>query len=239
MNGPGSRDICSRHNPGDTFIMASALSRQPGTAPHCSKVQYAKPESRPRILSRLDNNAEFLFVEERVPMPAGVIVGTLKSVTGKAFARDESGNIRPLRSGDSVHEGETLVTGQGARAELVFVDASSLAIGEGRTISISPELLLEGAPDAAESSLSASTVDEVLRALPNGQNLSEEMDVTAAGLGGATDAQGFVRVLRIADGTEPLAFRFDGTSREASEVPPEDGLGFGPTSPASPPPRCH
>ena len=67
-------------------------------------------------------------------MPAGVIVGTLKSVTGKAFARDESGNIRPLRSGDSVHEGETLVTGQGARAELVFVDASSLAIGEGRTI---------------------------------------------------------------------------------------------------------
>ncbi len=73
-------------------------------------------------------------------MPAGVIVGTLKSVTGKAFARDESGNIRPLRSGDSVHEGETLVTGQGARAELVFVDASSLAIGEGRTISISPTM---------------------------------------------------------------------------------------------------
>ena len=35
-------------------------------------------------------------------------------------------------SGDSVHEGETLVTGQGARAELVFVYASSMAIWKPR-----------------------------------------------------------------------------------------------------------
>ena len=172
-------------------------------------------------------------------MPAGVIIGTLRSVTGKAFAHDASGKLRPLRSGDSVQEGETLVTGQGARVELVFVDASSLAIGEGHTISISPELLLEGAPDDADSSLSASTVVEVLRTLAKGQNPGEEREATAAGLDGVTDARDFVRVLRIADGSEPLAFGFDDTKREASEVSPEDGLDSGPTAPASPPPRLH
>lgn len=147
-------------------------------------------------------------------MPAGAAIGFITSLTGMAFARDENGNMRSLRSGDTVHEGETLITVRGARVELVFMDESSLLIGEDRTISLTPELTLEAAPDAAESSLSRSTLDDLLRGLADGQDPSDKIHVPAAGTGnsGASDAQGFVHVLRIAEGTKTAVLRFDSTN---------------------------
>jgi hypothetical protein len=90
-------------------------------------------------------------------MPTGTPIATVSTVSGAAYARDADNNLRPLKPGDVLHEGETLVTENGAQVELVFFEGGELLVGGDRSIAISAELLSEGAPDATESAIAADT----------------------------------------------------------------------------------
>ena len=46
-------------------------------------------------------------------------IATVASATGKAYARNADGELRELRTGDVLKEGETVVTPDGGRVELV------------------------------------------------------------------------------------------------------------------------
>ncbi len=52
-------------------------------------------------------------------------IATVISISGQAWARDADGNLRELRVGDTLHEGETLVTADNAIVQLALVMGSA------------------------------------------------------------------------------------------------------------------
>ena len=91
-------------------------------------------------------------------MPAGQPIATVSSITGTAFAKDADGNLRPLREGDVLKEGESVVTDAGGRVELAFFDGGELVVAESRTVMVTPEASPQGSPDASESAVQSQTM---------------------------------------------------------------------------------
>jgi hypothetical protein len=52
------------------------------------------------------------------------LIATVIAVVGEAFARSPDGEIRELRAGDVLYEGDTLVTRAGSEVELQTVDGA-------------------------------------------------------------------------------------------------------------------
>lgn len=44
------------------------------------------------------------------------VIARVGRITGEAFARDADGNLRRLKSGDAIREGEVVQAGQGGRS---------------------------------------------------------------------------------------------------------------------------
>ncbi|WP_159099457.1 retention module-containing protein [Parazoarcus communis] len=154
-------------------------------------------------------------------MASAKAVATVVSITGKAEARDQAGNLRLLKVGDALLEGETLVTAAGARAELLVVaDGSIVPVGEDQAVLISADLSEATRPQANEAQLADGTIQQVIQALNDGANLDDVLEEPAAGLtgGGGGDGNDFVRLLRITEGVDPIEFEFEGS---AAAVVPE------------------
>ncbi|MCH4563636.1 retention module-containing protein [Halomonas sp. EGI 63088] len=141
-------------------------------------------------------------------------IATVVSISGLAWARDADGHLRELRVGDTLQEGETLVTSDNARVELDFGDGLDPTLVEGgQEIAMTPELDADR-PVAVED---ASALDEDLEALlsaldEDDVDLLDILDATAAGAGsggGGGAGHSFVRLTRIAeDNPDSLAFDF-------------------------------
>ena len=69
-----------------------------------------------------------------------VVIATVVSITGNAFVRDIQGQTRALRPGEALHEGDTLLTDEGARVELLDVGGDLLTFGGGERVLMSAEL---------------------------------------------------------------------------------------------------
>ncbi|WP_159098083.1 retention module-containing protein [Parazoarcus communis] len=154
-------------------------------------------------------------------MASAKAVATVVSITGKAEARDQAGNLRLLKVGDALLEGETLVTAAGARAELLVVaDGSIVPVGEDQAVLISADLSESTRPQANEAQLADGTIQQVIQALNDGTNLDDVLEDPAAGLtgGGGGDGNDFVRLLRITEGVDPIEFEFEAST---AVVPPE------------------
>ncbi|THF54992.1 retention module-containing protein [Pseudothauera rhizosphaerae] len=171
-------------------------------------------------------------------------VATVVAVTGHAFARDTEGNMRPLKADDALLEGETIVTSAGGRVELATLDGELLAIGEQQTVTVTAELSEGTRPQAPDAALADGTVEQVIQALETGANLDDVLEAPAAGLGGGGGGEGssFVRLLRITEGVDPLAFQFDPATIEEyeelregiAESQDSSGSGDTPSSPVPP-----
>ena len=55
-------------------------------------------------------------------------VATVIAVEGQAFARTPAGQMRQLKAGDVIREGETIVTMLGGQVQLAFVDGHILSV---------------------------------------------------------------------------------------------------------------
>lgn len=137
-------------------------------------------------------------------------VYTAKSVTGVVFVVSASGQTRTLRAGDRVLKGETLVTGVRGRVELVAEDAPPLQLDGERQLKIDDSLFASTAPKPAAAALTAGSIDRVIDTLAGTGDLTEEFEATAAGAGAGAGGDGstFVRLLRVSEGVDPLAFSF-------------------------------
>jgi len=62
--------------------------------------------------------------------PSGATIGTVKTLTGGAVARHGDGTQVTLHKGDSIFEGDVLVTDQGGAVGVVLSDGTSLSLGE-------------------------------------------------------------------------------------------------------------
>ncbi|MFY0990712.1 retention module-containing protein, partial [Halomonas sp. C05BenzN] len=153
-------------------------------------------------------------------------IATVVSLTGQAWARDADGNLRELRVGDTLQEGETLVTADNARVELDFGDNLDPTLIEGgQEVAMTPELDADQPVAVEDASALDEDLDALLAALEDEEgDLLDIFDATAAGAGpggGGGDGHNFVRLTRIAEDTDPLAFDF---SVGTFDGPPEGEL---------------
>ncbi|GGX90318.1 hypothetical protein GCM10007160_17210 [Litchfieldella qijiaojingensis] len=152
-------------------------------------------------------------------------IATVLSITGQAWARDSEGNLRELSPGDVLQEGETLVTSGNGSVQLDFGDGLEPAlIGSGQQVAMTPEVDAQAPVDVADSSVLDEDIEALLAAIDEGDgDLLELLDATAAGAGGGGGESGghdFVRLARITESVDPLAFEF-GTAQTAESTDTE------------------
>ncbi|MGQ4880054.1 retention module-containing protein, partial [Billgrantia sp. LNSP4103-1] len=166
-------------------------------------------------------------------------IATVIAITGRAWARDEEGNVRELRVGDTLQEGEVLVTSDNGSAQLDFGDGLAAAVIEGgEQVVMMPELDANEPADPSEFAALDEDLEALLSALDDEDtDLLDVLDATAAGAGPGGAADGghtFVRLARIAEETDPLAFEYGMT--DSSGLPEADGAAFLLVQEASPEP---
>ncbi|HSG60060.1 MAG TPA: retention module-containing protein, partial [Pseudomonadales bacterium] len=155
---------------------------------------------------------------------ASQAIATVAAVLGTAFARNENGELREIKAGDVIYEGEVLVTPDGSSVELSMMDGSPLVVSGVQETLLTPDVVAELAATAQEAAANQETLDElisgirgldtpseeeqILQALEGDGNLDDLLEETAAGLsgGGQTEGHSFVLLDRV---NEEVAF--DGT----------------------------
>ncbi|MCP4211663.1 MAG: retention module-containing protein, partial [Halieaceae bacterium] len=131
---------------------------------------------------------------------------TVTAITGRAMARNSDGELRVLRVGDTLREGESVVTPDGGSVELALADGSPLGVPGATEMAITGDLLAETAVGVDESALQDETVQQVLTALDSGEDLGDVVPATAAGDAGQNSGSGldgeghsYVRLSRITE----------------------------------------
>ncbi|NIC04219.1 retention module-containing protein [Billgrantia bachuensis] len=140
-------------------------------------------------------------------------IATVLSISGQAWARDASGNLRELRVGDALQEGETVITSNGGDVQLDFGDNLAPTLIEGgEQVVMTQELGVDQPVETSDFAVLDEDVEALLAALDDESiDLLDVLDATAAGAGpgGAADGgHSFVRLVRIAENVDPLAFNF-------------------------------
>ena len=158
---------------------------------------------------------------------ASQAIATVAAVLGTAFARNENGEMREIKAGDTIYEGEVLVTPDGSSVELSMMDGSPLVVSGVNETLLTPDVVAELAANAQEAAASQDTLDElisgirgldggseeeqILAALEGDGNLDDLLEETAAGLGGGGQGEGhsFVMLDRV---NEQVAFSGAGST---------------------------
>src|SRR5690625_3305893 len=119
---------------------------------------------------------------------------TVSRLSGTAWVRGDSGELRLLEVGDRVPADAEIITAEGASVELQAEGALPITIGAGREVALDPELFDVGAgSDSTESSvapLDDPLAEQVLAALDSGEDPFDLLDPTAAVLAGSGDGAG-------------------------------------------------
>src|SRR5574343_537371 len=149
-------------------------------------------------------------------MAQAQIIAKVSVLSGQAFARDSAGNMRRLKLGDAIREGESVVAAQGANVVLALADGREMNVRPGETARIDAEVAAVILPDATDSALTSNKqgLQKITQALQSGGNLDDLLEDTAAGAGpqGGNEGHTFVELLRIVETVDPLAYKF-GTDR--------------------------
>ncbi|WP_101048796.1 retention module-containing protein [Macromonas nakdongensis] len=137
---------------------------------------------------------------------------TVLSVTGNAVVVQADGSTRALKVGDVVQKGETVRTAAGARVELMMEDGQVVAMGPTQTVRVDEAMAkAEDTPAAENAAVQNGTIEQITQVLEQGGDLTQELEAAAAGAtaGGGGDGSDFVRLLRIVEGVDPLAYDYN------------------------------
>ena len=154
---------------------------------------------------------------------------TVVSVQGEAFARSADGSMRRLASGDSIREGEVVMTSAGAQVSLRSADGQMIVVNAQESFKFGPEASQATAPDAGEAAILAGTAapaviaPQAADALDIEQLLEQEAAAAILAGGGENGGNSFVRLLRITEETTPLAYEFP--TAAPGEILPFNGVG--------------
>ena len=111
-------------------------------------------------------------------------VATVAFLQGQAWAKSPDGSLRPLAVGSVLQDNEVVVTAEGARVELDLGNNELVTVQGGQELGMSPDLNTDTATGIDEALLSDASVQEALKVLEEGGDLTETLEETAAGLGG-------------------------------------------------------
>ena len=162
-------------------------------------------------------------------------VATVSYVKGQVWAKAPDGSLRPLEVGAQVNADEVIVTADGASVELDFGDGIPVAIAGNQEVSMGRDLWDELAADADEAALEDESVQQALAILEQGGDLLEELEDTAAGLGGGAGGGGisFVQLSRLVIDTPDVnRFEFDDNPATPAALPLQttQAINYPPTS---------
>ncbi|MDX9995043.1 MAG: retention module-containing protein [Rhodocyclaceae bacterium] len=131
---------------------------------------------------------------------------TVVSVQGEAFARSPNGTMRRLSNGDTIQQGEVVITSLGGQIELLTADGQMMTVNAQESFKFGSETSQASAPEAGEAA-----VQQVVQQ-PGELNVEQllEQEAAAAGLGGGGENGGnsFVRLMRIVEPLNPLSYEF-------------------------------
>ncbi|MEW6134067.1 MAG: retention module-containing protein, partial [Pseudomonadota bacterium] len=183
----------------------------------------------------LPPNDSFQFTLQAQP------VATVIAVEGEVFARGADGQMRPLKVGDVVLEGDTIITMVDGNVQLQTLEGQLLSFLPNEAFKFSAETTPITSPDPAEAVLPAGEAGRIIQALQTGGNIDDEIESTETGLdsGSLHDETGsVVWLFRIVENTNDLAFELPpaepgipGTDN-LNPNPSDDGVNAPP--PASP-----
>ena len=162
-------------------------------------------------------------------------LGVVKTIVGNAYAVDESGVQRSLKTGSEVNRFDVLYTEKESAIELSLLDGSSVTLGQGTQIVLNesffeqPELL---------SQQQDSDVDSIQQAILEGDDPTQNQQPTAAGAGADAESNegvDFVQVDYLSPAVTPEAgfdttginTAFDEPAEEAANILTDNSL-FGP-----------
>ncbi|MBO9645142.1 MAG: retention module-containing protein, partial [Pseudacidovorax sp.] len=160
---------------------------------------------------------------------AAAATGTITALTGKAFIRLPSGQLRALQVGDLVREGQQLVIEDGALVEM-RTPGGELVVAGPREVSTNAEMLgAAPTPERSEGAVNKGTaaVDQVIQALNRGEDPFQDLDPTAAGLTGgeASEGHSFVVLDRIVETTPSLSLaQANASALPTAALPPSPSL---------------
>ncbi|WP_164499752.1 retention module-containing protein, partial [Tepidicella xavieri] len=147
---------------------------------------------------------------------------TVLSITGNAVVVAADGTTRPLKVGDIIRPGETIRTAAGARVELMMEDGQVVAMGPQQALRVDEAMAqTDATPTAADAGVQPGSIDQILQVLEQGGDLTEELEAAAAGAGGGAGGDGsdFVRLLRVVEGVDPLAYEYGPNALGSIEEP--------------------
>jgi len=148
-------------------------------------------------------------------------IAIVASLEGQAWAKSSNGTLRPLKVGDTVTAEEVVITATGARIELDFGDGKPVAIAGGQEVLMGNDLWVDLAADKQDAAVDDASVQEALKVLNEGGDLTETLEETAAGLegGGGSEGHSFVELTRVVENTNPSAFNFGANNGDAGTSP--------------------
>ena len=81
------------------------------------------------------------------------IVARVGKLTGQAVARDADGNVRALKSGDPIREGEVVQSTDGSQVQLTLPDGRQITLNANEAAKLDAEVASPDLPDAGDSSV--------------------------------------------------------------------------------------
>ncbi|WP_205629916.1 retention module-containing protein, partial [Dechloromonas denitrificans] len=145
-------------------------------------------------------------------MAQAQVIAQVSALSGEAFARDSAGNLRRLKVGDAIREGESVVAGEGAHVMLRLADGRDMMVRPGEVAKLDAEVAAPVKPDATDSAVvnNQKGFEKIAKALTAGGDLDALLEDPAAGIAGPGGNEGhtFVEFLRVVETVDPLAFQF-------------------------------
>ncbi|HZV98684.1 MAG TPA: retention module-containing protein, partial [Methylophilaceae bacterium] len=146
-------------------------------------------------------------------------LGTVVAMNGPAFIVDEKGVKKPLKLGDIVQPGDTIITTRGVVVELELNTGKRMQISSEETVKFSPDFAADAAaqPDATDSAVDLATIQTIIKAIEEGKDINEVIESTAAGLnaGGDFNNHGFsfLELMRIEEVLNSFSYEFERVSQ--------------------------
>ncbi|MCF8199415.1 MAG: retention module-containing protein, partial [Sulfuritalea sp.] len=144
---------------------------------------------------------------------SGNVVGKVTLIKGKVLAKDPDGEVRELALGDPVFEGDVIMTPAEGRVELAFNDGTAYFLRSKEAVTLDGMVFGDRVVDTKEAVLMPQNgeLDDIARAIAEGNSLDKLLDETAAGRSSGSAAEeghSFVQLLRIAESVNPLGYEF-------------------------------
>ena len=147
-------------------------------------------------------------------------VASVVNVQGEVSVRAVDGSTRSLSQGDALYPGEVLILEDGAELVLDYGSSELAHIVGPQQVLLSEEQLLSVNIDQSDSEVVDPTIAQVEEALARDGDILDELEEPAAGSDVAPEGGGssFVRLTRISESVDPLAYDFAQSSVSTFDV---------------------